>query len=210
MGTPGAGKGTQAKLLAGRFGAVHISTGDMLRAAVQNGSKLGKEARRYLDQGLLVPDEVVVGLVEERLGAPDAAGGFILDGFPRTVPQAEQLDAMLARHGNPLDAVLHIVLPQQEALARLASRRTCQQCGAMFQLASAPERCDRCGGTLGQRDDDQAETARRRMQVYDKETAPVLGYYRGTGSLREVPGSGTPDEVFGRMSAGVTQGRSKK
>jgi adenylate kinase len=210
MGTPGAGKGTQAKLLAGRFGAVHISTGDMLRAAVQNGSKLGKEARRYLDQGLLVPDEVVVGLVEERLGAPDAAGGFILDGFPRTVPQAEQLDAMLARHGNPLDAVLHIVVPQQEALSRLASRRTCQQCGAMFQVASAPERCDRCGGVLGQRDDDQAETAQRRMQVYDKETAPVLGYYRGTGSLREVLGSGTPDEVFGRMASSVASGRSKK
>lgn len=206
-GTPGAGKGTQAKLLAERFGAAHISTGDMLRAAVSNGSRLGNEARRYIDQGLLVPDDVVVSLVEERLGADDCRNGFMLDGFPRTVPQAEQLDAMLARQKKPLGAVLHIVVPRNEAQARLAERRVCTQCGTMFNLVSGPsarvDRCDRCGGALAQREDDREDTIRLRMDVYGRETAPVLDYYRRAGSLREVSGTGSREDVFARMAASL-------
>ena len=201
MGTPGAGKGTQAKLLASRFGAPHISTGDMFREEVSNGSRLGKEARRYLDKGLLVPDDVVVGLVEERLNAPDAAGGFILDGFPRTVAQAEALDAMLERRGTPLTGVLLLEVPGEQAVARLAARRVCRSCGLTAEAAG--QQCTRCGGELGQRDDDRADTVRLRMDVYGRETAPVVDYYRRTNRLRSVPGTGTRDQVFARIVEAV-------
>ena len=204
MGTPGAGKGTQAKLLADRFGACHISTGDVLREAVRGGSPLGLEAKRYMEQGLLVPDDVVIGIVAERLDAADCQGGFLLDGFPRTVAQAKALDALLARRGQPLGGVLLIALPREEALGRLAGRRVCAQCGAMSQATVAPTaRCDRCGGRLVQRADDREETVRHRMEIYERETAPVLEHYRAAGLLREIDGTGSREDVFQRVAASV-------
>jgi adenylate kinase len=213
MGAPGAGKGTQARRLAEHAGVAHVSTGDMLREAVQNGSRLGREARRYLDAGLLVPDEIVVGIVEERIDQIDCEPGFILDGFPRTLDQARALDAMLSRRQCPLDAVIHVDVPREEASRRLTGRRTCTRCGAMFHVAFAQPatdgRCDRCGGVLEQRDDDREETIARRMDVYTRQTAPVLEHYRATGLLRVVSGTGDRDTVFGRMAtaAGAGEGR---
>jgi adenylate kinase len=207
MGTPGAGKGTQAKLLAKRFGACHISTGDMLREAVRSGSRLGGEARRAMEEGHLIPDDVVVGIVEERLGVPDCAKGFLLDGFPRTLAQARALDALLARRGEPLDGVVLIGVPRDQAIERLSGRRVCDRCGTMFHLVfDAPAdatRCDRCGGKLLQRDDDREDTIRRRMDVYARETAPVLEHYRAAALLREVDGTGDRDEVFRRLTASL-------
>jgi adenylate kinase len=202
MGAPGAGKGTQAKLLEQRTRAVHVSTGDMLRAAVGADTALGHEARSYMDRGLLVPDEVMIGLIAERLAATDCGPGFILDGFPRTVPQARALDTLLRTTGQSLDAVLHIALPQEVAVERLAGRRLCRGCGTIAQKTGQgdpPSRCARCGGPLIQRDDDREETVRRRMEVYARETAPVLEHYRNAGLLREVSGTGTPEDVFGRL-----------
>ena len=203
LGPPGAGKGTQAKRLAERLGVPHISTGDILRSAAAAGTRLGKEARRFMDDGGLVPDPVMVGLVEERLAQPDADGGFILDGFPRTVGQAEALDAILVKGGKPLDAVLRIAVPRDELVRRLAGRRICGDCGTMFQVAidqSPNGRCTSCGGPLLQRDDDRVETVGRRMEVYERETAPLVGHYREKGLLREVVGAGTRDEVFQRIA----------
>jgi adenylate kinase len=203
MGAPGAGKGTQAKLLQERTRAVHVSTGDMLRAAVGADTALGHEARSYMDRGLLVPDDVMIGLIAERLAATDCGPGFILDGFPRTVPQARALDTLLKKTGQALDAVLHIALPQDVAIERLAGRWMCRGCGTIFQTGQgAPAssgRCTRCGNPLIQRDDDREETVRRRMEVYARETAPVLEHYRNAGLLREVSGTGTPEDVFGRL-----------
>lgn len=205
MGTPGAGKGTQAKLLASRFGACHISTGDMLRDAARGDSELGREARRYMDQGLLVPDEVVIGIVAERLDAPECKGGFLLDGFPRTVPQAEALDALLAGRGQPLGGVLLISLPRGVALGRLAVRRVCEQCGTLAgDEPGAADRCARCGGRLVQRVDDREDTILQRMEVYARETAPVLEHYRRAGLLREVDGTGSREEVFNRVTASLS------
>jgi len=207
MGTPGAGKGTQAKLLATQFNACHISTGDMLREAVRSGSPLGREARRAMDEGRLVPDDVVVGLVEERLDSPDCAQGFLLDGFPRTVAQARALDALLARRKEPLDGVVLIALPPERAVERLSGRRVCEGCGTMFHLRfdppADPNQCTRCGGPLLQRDDDREETIRHRMDVYARETAPVLEHYRAVGLLREIDGAGEREDVYRRIVAGV-------
>ena len=207
MGTPGAGKGTQAKLLASRFGACHVSTGDLLREAARRGSQLGLEAKRSMEQGRLVPDEVVVDLVAERLDAADCQGGFLLDGFPRTLAQARALDALLARRGQPLGGVLLITLPREDALKRLAGRRVCEQCGAMFHSSFDPpaqaDRCDRCGGRLVQRADDREETVRHRMEVYGRETAPVLEHYRAAGLLCEIDGTGSREDVFRRVAASV-------
>ena len=207
MGTPGAGKGTQAKLLATQFNACHISTGDMLREAVRSGSPLGREAQRAMDEGRLVPDDVVVGLVEERLGSPECAMGFLLDGFPRTVAQAGALDALLARRKQPLDGVVLIAIPREHAVERLSGRRVCERCGTMYHLRfdppADPTRCTRCGGVLLQRDDDREETILHRMDVYARETTPVLEHYRAAGLLREVDGTGEREEVFRRVVAGV-------
>src|SRR2546429_3241374 len=178
MGTPGAGKGTQAKLLASRFGACHISTGDVLREAVRGGSKLGLEAKRYMEQGLLVPDDVVIGIVAERLDGADCKGGFLLDGFPRTVAQAKALDALLARRGQPLGGVLLIALPREDALKRLAGRRVCEQCGAMFHSSfdppAQPDRCDRCGGRPVPRAHDPAGAVPPPLGGYAPPTPPPL------------------------------------
>jgi adenylate kinase len=204
MGTPGAGKGTQAKLLAGRLGGCHVSTGDMLRDAIRRGTPLGREAEHAVDRGLLVPDDVVNGIVEERLAAPDCRAGFLLDGFPRTLDQARALDALLRRRGEPLSAVILISVPREEAIRRLAGRRVCGECGTMFHVAfdaaARSGRCDRCGGALVQREDDREETIRHRMDVYGQETAPVLEHYRAAGLLREVDGTGSRDDVAGRVT----------
>jgi adenylate kinase len=207
MGAPGAGKGTQAKLLEEQTGAVHVSTGDMLRAAVCADTALGHEARKYMDRGLLVPDDVMIGLIAERLAATDCGPGFILDGFPRTVPQAKAFDTLLKQTGQALDAVLHIALPQEVAVERLAGRRLCRTCGTIFQAreGGTPKRglCERCGAPLIQRDDDREETVRKRMEVYTRETAPVLEHYRKMGLLREVSGTGTREDVFARLTASL-------
>jgi adenylate kinase len=209
MGAPGAGKGTQAKLLEERTRAVHVSTGDMLRAAVGADTALGHEARSYMDRGLLVPDDVMIGLIAERLAATDCGPGFILDGFPRTVPQARALDTLLKKTGQTLDAVLHIALPQEVAVDRLAGRRLCRGCGTIFQTGkggTSAGRCERCGSSLIQRDDDREDTVRKRMEVYTRETAPVLEHYRNAGLLREVSGTGTPEDVFGRLLKSLPRG----
>src|SRR2546422_3324004 len=188
MGTPGAGKGTQAKLLASRFGACHISTGDVLREAVRGDSPLGLEAKRYMEQGLLVPDDVVIGIVAERLDAADCQGGFLLDGFPRTVAQAKALDALLARRGQPLGGVLLIALPREAALERLAGRRVCEQCGAMFHSSFDPpaqaDRCDRCGGPLRPRRAGRQGTVRPRLEAPAPGTPPPLPPPPGARLLR--------------------------
>jgi adenylate kinase len=207
LGPPGAGKGTQAKRLAARLGIPHISTGDILRDAAAAGTPLGREARRYMDDGHLVPDRVIVGLVEERLAAPDAQRGFVLDGFPRTVPQAEAFEALLTRRGTPLDAVVQIAVPRDELVRRLAGRRVCGACGTMYHVSLGPPRhdgvCDGCGGTLVQREDDREETIARRMEVYERETAPLVARYRTTGLLREIPGTGSRDDVFARITGAL-------
>jgi adenylate kinase len=207
IGPPGAGKGTQAKLLEARFGIPHISTGDMLREAQRSGSMLGQEAQRYIGAGRLVPDDVVIGMVEVRLAKPDCANGFVLDGYPRTLRQAEELDRMLARHGQRLDAVISVIVPEETLVERLSGRRVCGGCSAMFHMSFQPpakaDVCDRCGGKLIQREDDREDTIRRRLEVYARETAPVLEYYRQTGLLREAEGTGPREDVFGRIAARV-------
>ena len=199
LGAPGAGKGTQARRLAADSGVPQVATGDMLREAVAAGTPLGREAKRYMDQGALVPDEVVIGLVDERLSRPDARPGYVLDGFPRTVPQAEALDALLRRLGQDLDRVVFFDVSRDELLRRLTGRRVCRQCGTAFHLVSAPPkaagRCDQCGGELYQRDDDAEGTVGRRLDVYQTQTAPLLDYYRNRGLLVRVAGEGPVDRV---------------
>lgn len=200
LGPPGSGKGTQAKLLVERFGIPQISTGDMLREAVKGGTALGEEARRYMAQGALVPDAVVIGLVRERLLLPDCRRGYILDGFPRTLAQAEALRKTLDELGTPLDHVVSLDVPTEELIARIAGRRTCRTCGAMYHVRFSPSRvegrCDVCGGETIQREDDQEATVRRRLEVYAEQTAPLIRFYHGEGLLRRVQGSGTVPEIF--------------
>lgn len=204
MGPPGAGKGTQAQLIAERFQAPHVSTGDMLRQAVNTGTTLGRKAKKYMDQGLLVPDDVVIGIVEEWFAAGNGDGAFLLDGFPRTVCQAEALDRLLARRHEPLNHVVSLAVPAADLVTRIAGRRVCGRCQAMFHVDVDPAArvavCDRCGGALVQRADDREDTVRARLEVYERETAPVLDYYRKAGLLRDVPGTGSRDEVFGRVA----------
>lgn len=200
FGPPGAGKGTQAQLLSSRLGVPQIATGDILREAVREGTELGRLAKQYMDRGELVPDDVVIGIVEERLRRPDCARGFILDGFPRTIKQAEALDEILARMGVKLDAVINLEVDEEEVVRRLANRRTCRSCGAVYHLIFNPPRregvCDRCGGPLYQRDDDREETVRNRLKVYREQTQPLLRYYEERGLLRNVNGNLSIEEVF--------------
>jgi adenylate kinase len=205
MGAPGAGKGTQAKLLEERFNVPHISTGDMLREAVQADTPLGREAAHIIQQGLLVPDDLVIRIVDERLQRANCAGGFVLDGFPRTVAQAEALDELLARRNQPLNAVVEIAVPRDEVVLRLSGRRVCRLCGTMFNTAFQPPggQCDRCGGALYQREDDREDTVRRRLEVFHQETEPVLAHYKKKGLLRRVSGTGSPADVFARIAAEV-------
>jgi adenylate kinase len=207
LGPPGAGKGTQARLLQDALGVPQVSTGDMLREAQHNGSELGQAARRYMDAGQLVPDEVVIGLVEQRLAAKDCARGFILDGFPRTVLQAQTLRGLLEGQGPGLDAVIAVEVSEEELIRRLSGRLVCRSCGAMFHRELNPPavagRCDRCGGELYQRDDDQLESVAVRLALYAREMAPLEAFYREAGLLRPVAGTGTRDEVFGRIRASL-------
>ena len=194
LGPPGAGKGTQAQALASEWGVPHVATGDMLREAVAAKTPLGLEAKRHMDSGGLVPDEVVIGLVGERLAQPDAKAGVVLDGFPRTVAQAEALDALFARKGLSLDRVVYFNVPRAELLRRLTGRRVCRACGRTYHLVSAPpkvaDKCDACGGELYQRVDDSEATVATRLDVYQKQTSPLLEYYRGRNLLAEVAGEG--------------------
>lgn len=193
MGLPGAGKGTQAERITDAFRIPHISTGDMFRAAAKEGTSLGLEAKRYMDEGQLVPDRVTIGIVRERLGKDDCARGFLLDGFPRTVPQAEALNESLEVMGRHLQHVIYIQVEQDELLKRLTGRRICRDCGATYHNVSAPPKeegiCDRCGGSLYQREDDSEETVGKRLKVNLEQTQALLDYYQSQGSLREVDGN---------------------
>ncbi len=199
LGPPGAGKGTQAKLISGRRGIPQISTGDILRQAVADGTPLGKEAKGHMDRGALVPDEVVIGLIRDRLAQPDCAKGYILDGFPRTVAQAQALDAMLGAMGTPLHHVVAVHVEEEALVERLSGRRTCSQCQrpyhVRFNLPKTEGVCDACGGGLLQRDDDREETVRRRLSVYRQQTEPLLAYYKGAGLLKELVGEGKIEEI---------------
>ncbi|HVH92873.1 MAG TPA: adenylate kinase [Candidatus Acidoferrum sp.] len=203
LGPPGAGKGTQAKLLREKFEACQVSTGDILRKAVADQSPLGKEASAYIRRGDLVPDGVIVKLVVERLKEKDCAQGFILDGFPRTIPQAQSLEEILQKMGLGLQSVLLVQVPHRIIVERLAGRRTCKDCGALYHLKFNPSAsesvCDRCGGELLQRDDDREETISARLKVYDKQTAPLVDYYRQRGILREIDGVGSVDDIRNRL-----------
>jgi adenylate kinase len=204
LGPPGAGKGTQAKLLMERLKIPQVSTGDMLRAAVKAGTPLGRQAQQYMDRGTLVPDEVIIGLVRERLQEPDCAGGYILDGFPRTVAQAEALGKTLSALHAALDHVVSLEVPTEVLVLRIAGRRTCKNCGAMYHVRFSPSRlegrCDACGGETHQRGDDREETVRRRLAVYADQTAPLISFYEGRGLLRRVAGTGEIPGIFQRIT----------
>lgn len=209
LGPPGAGKGTQASRIAGELGVPHVATGDMLREAARHGTRLGLEAKRYMDRGALVPDEVVIGLAGERLGQADAASGWVLDGFPRTVPQAEALDALLRQRRLDLDRVVFFRVADAELLRRVTGRRVCRQCGTAFHLVFNPPAqagcCDRCGGSLYQREDDAESAVAHRLEVYVNQTEPLLDYYRRRNLLAEVSGEGTVDQVTAAIRACLRQ-----
>ncbi len=203
LGPPGAGKGTQAKLLVDKLGIPQVSTGDMLRAAVKAGTPLGREAKQYMNRGALVPDGVIIGLVRERLQQKDCARGYILDGFPRTVAQAEALGKTLTELKASLDHVVSLEVPTEDLVLRIAGRRTCRNCGAMYHVRFSPSktdgRCDACGGETYQREDDREETVRRRLQVYIDQTAPLIDFYSARGLLRQVAGTGEIADIFQRI-----------
>lgn len=207
LGPPGAGKGTQADELAREWGVPHIATGDMLREAAARGTRLGLEAKRSMDTGALVPDDIVIGLVGERLGEADAAGGAVLDGFPRTVAQAEALDRLLRAQGAEIDRVVFFDVARPELLRRLTGRRICRNCGASYHVAFVPPRvagiCDRCGGELYQRDDDTETAVAKRLDVYATQTAPLLDYYRGRGILGEIRGEGAVADITAAIRKAV-------
>lgn len=210
LGPPGAGKGTQAKILAKKFDIPQISTGDILRCAVKEQSPMGIKAKGYMDAGSLVPDEVVVGIVKERLAKPDCAKGFILDGFPRTVIQADALQLTLGGMGKAIEHVISIVVDKEDLLARITGRRTCRSCGKGYHLSFDPPKtagvCDECGGELFQRDDDSEATMRNRLDVYEKQTAPLISYYDRESLLRTIAGTGTIDEIQQNILTGLKGG----
>jgi adenylate kinase len=210
LGAPGAGKGTQSKLLVQNLGVPHISTGDMFRVAKAAGTPMGVVAKQYMDAGELVPDDVTIGLIEERLQQPDTQGGYILDGFPRTAVQAEALNKLLARLGQRLDAVIKLTVPQNELLRRLTGRRVCPNCGANYHHDSAPPKvagvCDHCGAKVQHREDDSDATVAHRLEVYDKNTRPLIAYYEKMGLLHRIDGTQPIDVVHRAM---VDAARSK-
>ena len=195
LGAPGAGKGTQAEIISRKLGIPTISTGNILRAAVKEGTPIGLQAKSYMDAGKLVPDEVIIGIIQERLAQPDCAGGFILDGVPRTIAQAEALE----RHGIRFDAVLSLEVSDDVITGRLTGRRTCHTCGTPYHIVVAPPQkegvCDKCGGVLEQRKDDQPETVKHRLEVYHSETEPLKGFYEEKGVLKRVPDLGGIEET---------------
>lgn len=208
FGPPGVGKGTQAKVLSGDLKIVHIASGDILRAAIANGTELGKKAKSYMDRGELVPDDVVIGIIQDRLKEADAANGFILDGFPRTLPQAEALERVFEKAGIKVDRVVSMEVEKAVLLERLTSRRVCRDCGAIYNLSVdrlENSSCPKCGGELYQRDDDKEETILRRFEVYRNQTKPVKDYYAGKKLLVEVDGIGEIKDVTARLKGALKQ-----
>ena len=205
LGAPGAGKGTQAKQIAAKYDIPHISTGDIFRANIKNGTELGKKAKTYMDQGLLVPDELVVDMVVDRVAADDCANGYVLDGFPRTIPQAEALDAALAKLGESMGYAINVEVPDENIVKRMAGRRACVACGATYHIEHIPPKtegiCDTCGKELILRDDDKPETVLKRLNVYHEQTQPLIDYYTGKGILKEVDGTKDMSEVFDEIVA---------
>jgi adenylate kinase len=204
FGPQGAGKGTQAALIAEKLGVPNIATGDIFRWAISGGTALGHRVRGYVENGRLVPDELTISVVIERLRADDCKDGFLIDGFPRNTKQAEALDDFLSEEGRSLDAALMIEVPEEVSVHRIMGRRVCSQCGRNYHVDSPPTedwRCDRCGGEVVSRSDDTEESLRRRLQLYHEQTEPMTSYYEDRGVLRRVDGVGTPDDVFDRITA---------
>ena len=205
LGGPGAGKGTQAKIIAEKYNIPHISTGDIFRANIKEGTELGMKAKTYMDQGALVPDELVVDLVADRLTWDDAKNGFVLDGFPRTIPQAEALTKALSDMGTKLDYAIDIEVPDLHIIKRMGGRRACVNCGATYHIVNIPPKqegkCDKCGSDLILRDDDKPETVKKRLDVYHAQTQPLIEYYKGLGLLKEVDGTVQMNEVFEAIKA---------
>ena len=200
LGAPGAGKGTQAKQIAAKYEIPHISTGDIFRANIKEGTELGKKAKAFMDKGELVPDELTCDLVVDRISKPDAAKGYVLDGFPRTIPQAEALTKALEARGEKIDYAINVEVPDENIVHRMGGRRACVGCGATYHLVYAPTKkegiCDVCGGELILRDDDKPETVQKRLGVYHEQTQPLIDYYKNQGILREVDGSVDMEDVF--------------
>jgi len=200
LGAPGAGKGTQAKMIADKYGIPHISTGDIFRANIKNGTELGKKAKTYMDQGLLVPDELVVDLVVDRVKQDDCEKGYVLDGFPRTIPQAECLDEALKNLGEKVDFAINVEVPDENIINRMSGRRACVACGATYHIVHIPTKvegiCDRCNAELILRDDDKPETVKKRLDIYHEQTQPLIDYYTKSEVLVEVDGTKDMSEVF--------------
>ena len=200
LGAPGAGKGTQAKQIAGKYSIPHISTGDIFRANIKNGTDLGKKAKEYMDQGLLVPDELTCDLVMDRIQQDDCKNGFVLDGFPRTIPQAEALDTALTKIGEKMDYAIDVDVPDENIVNRMSGRRACLDCGATYHIVSLPPKtegkCDHCGSDLVLRDDDKPETVQKRLTVYHEQTQPLIDYYKNQGILKSVDGTQPMEAVF--------------
>ena len=205
LGAPGAGKGTQAKQIAGKYSIPHISTGDIFRANIKNGTELGKKAKEYMDQGLLVPDELTCDLVVDRIGQDDCKNGFVLDGFPRTIPQAEALTNALNELGQKMDYAIDVDVPDENIVKRMSGRRACLECGATYHVVSIPPKkegiCDACGSELVLRDDDKPETVQKRLDVYHEQTQPLIDYYKKAGILKSVDGTQPMEKVFEDITA---------
>ena len=203
LGAPGAGKGTQAKKIAAKYDIPHISTGDIFRANIKSGTELGKKAKEYMDQGLLVPDELVVDLVIDRFKQPDCEKGYVLDGFPRTIPQAKALDEALAKNGDAVQYAIDVDVPDEEIVSRMSGRRACVNCGGTYHVVTIPPKkegiCDNCGANLVLRDDDQPETVKKRLNVYHEQTQPLIEYYKSKGILKSVDGTQIMDAIFAQI-----------
>jgi adenylate kinase len=207
MGPPGAGKGTQAEFIKNKYQIPHISTGDMFREAVKKGTPMGKEAQKYMNEGKLVPDQVTIGIVEDRLAEADCQAGFLLDGFPRTIVQAQALDGVMEKLGRKIDTVINITVPDNILIQRMSGRVSCKECGKVYHLVFSPPavegKCDECSAELIQRSDDNAETAAKRLQVYNEQTSPLLDYYQDKGLLRNVDGDRDPKLVGSDIAASL-------
>lgn len=205
LGAPGAGKGTQAKMIAERYGIPHVSTGDIFRANIKNGTKLGLEAKQYMDKGLLVPDELTVRILLDRVAQDDCSGGYVLDGFPRTIPQAEVLETELARRGEKIDYAIDVEVPDENIVRRMGGRRACLSCGATYHIEHVPPKkegvCDVCGQALVLRDDDKPETVQNRLNVYHEQTQPLIAFYQDRGVLKTVDGTQDMQDVFAAITA---------
>lgn len=205
LGAPGAGKGTQAKMIADKYGVPHISTGDIFRANIKNGTELGMEAKKYMDQGLLVPDELTVRILLDRVAQDDCKNGYVLDGFPRTIPQAEVLDSELTKLGDHIDYAINVDVPDENIVNRMSGRRACLTCGATYHIEHVPPKkegiCDVCGSELVLRDDDKPETVKNRLNVYHEQTQPLIDFYTEKGVLKTVDGTVPMEEVFAAITA---------